>query len=130
MLSPQRVSHPEALQLMRDAHTLLLLRKGPDASSGKIFEYMMAGRPVLVISAKEGVAAQLVRTCGIGCAVDAEDAGELAQVLAWIATDYSTFVDKCYRPAWAEIERMERKRLTGELAQLLDEVVATRTHSK
>lgn len=130
LLSPQRVSHPEALRLMRDAHVLLLLRKGPDASSGKIFEYMMAGRPVLAISAKAGVAAQLVRACGIGCAVDAEDASELAQVLAWLATDYRAFVDKCYRPAWAEIERMERKRLTGELAQLLDEVVATPRRGK
>lgn len=131
LLSPQRVSHPEALRLMRDAHVLLLLlRKGPDASSGKIFEYMMAGRPVLAIGAKEGVAAQLVRACGIGCAVDAEDAGELAHLLTWLATEYSAFVNKYYRPAWAEIERMERRRLTGELAQLLDEVVTTRAHSK
>lgn len=36
-LDAERVPHDEALRLMRSAHVLLLLRKGPDASSGKIF---------------------------------------------------------------------------------------------
>ncbi|NUQ36454.1 MAG: glycosyltransferase family 4 protein [Caldilineales bacterium] len=124
-LNPQRVPHDQALRLMRDAHVLLLLllRKGPDASSGKIFEYMVAGRPVLASGAPEGVAGQMVRTCGIGRVVAPEDVGEMARVLWQVVEDYHRFVEESYRPNWSEIEQYERRALTGKLVETINEVL-------
>ena len=123
-LDHDRVPHDVALRLMRNAHILLLLlRKGPDASSGKIFEYMVAGRPVLAIGAKDGVAAQMVRACGIGSAVDPEDVGELVDCLYQIVSGYAGFADQYYRPKWEVIGQYERKFLTQQLANLLNHVI-------
>lgn len=123
-LDAARVSHDEALRLMHNAHVLLLLlRKGPDASSGKIFEYMVAGRPVLAIAAKEGVAGQMVRSCGIGRAVDAEDVDGLTLALRQIVGDYDGFARDNYRPNWSAIGEYERCKLTSKLAETLDQVL-------
>ena len=125
-LDPDRVPHDEALRLMRNAHVLLLLlRKGPDASSGKIFEYMMAGRPVLAIAARDGVAGRLVRSCWIGCAVDPDDIDTLATVLKQIAEDYGQFVEHSFQPAWSDIDEYERRSLTGKLAKVLNRTITT-----
>ncbi len=119
-LDPQRVPHDRALRLMREAHVLLLLRKGPGASSGKIFEYMVAGRPVLASGAPEGVAGQMVRACDIGRVVAPEGVGEMAHVLRQIITDYDRFAAEVYRPNWVEIAKYERRSLTGDLARTLN----------
>lgn len=119
-----RVPHEQALHLMQEAHILLLLllRKGPNITSGKIFEYMVAGRPVLASGARNGVAGRLVRECGIGCVVEPADTEGMAQVLRSLIRDYAHFASEVYRPNWAEIDRYERRRLTEELAHTLDRV--------
>lgn len=120
---PERVPHAEALRLMRNAHVLLLLlRKGPDASSGKIFEYMVAGRPVVAIGARDGVAAQMVRACGIGRAVQPNEHKDLASVLHTIITDYGQFTAEVYRPNWGEIDKYERRSLTSDLSKTLNRI--------
>lgn len=122
-LDPQRVPHDRALRLMRETHVLLLLlRKGPGASSGKIFEYMVAGRPVLASGAPAGVAGQMVQACGIGSVVAPEDVGEMARVLRQVITDYGRFAAEMYRPNWAEIAKYERRSLAGDLARMLNGV--------
>jgi hypothetical protein len=122
-LDIDRVPHNVALHLMRNAHVLLLLRKGTDGLPGKTFEYMVAGRPVLVIGAKDGVAGQLVRECGIGCAVDADDISGLSHILLQIAMRYRQFVTDNYRPEWVTINRFERRALANKLAETLDWVI-------
>jgi hypothetical protein len=123
-LDHQRVLHHEALRLMRNAHVLLLLLgRLPDVLSGKIFEYMVSGRPVLAIAAKEGVAGQMVRACGIGRAVDAENVDGLALAIRQIAGDYGGFTRDNYRPDWSAIGEYERCKLTSKLAETLDQVL-------
>lgn len=123
-LDPQRVPHDQALQLMREAHVLLLLRKGPGASSGKVFEYMMAGRPVQAIGS--GVGSQLVEETGVGVGVAPEDVGQLASRLRQIAGDYPGFVAQYYHPKPDAIRRYSRQALTATLAGMFDSVVNTR----
>lgn len=124
-LDPQRVPHDQALQLMREAHVLLLLRKGPGASSGKVFEYMMAGRPVLTIGSETGVAADMVRRCGIGCIVDPNDPERLAQVLRLITLDYEGFVAEYSHLNWEVINQYDRRMLTKQLAEISARVMAS-----
>jgi glycosyltransferase involved in cell wall biosynthesis len=114
----ERVSHSEAIGLMRRSHVLLLLAPF-DYYPGKLFEYMAANRPVLMIG-PDNIAADLVRRCGIGCAVEPDDIERLAQVLRQIALDYEGFVAEYYHPNWEEINRYDRKAQTQRLAALLD----------
>lgn len=119
-LDPARVPHNRALDMMRAAHVLLLLRKGPGASSGKVFEYMVIGRPVLSIGA--GVGSRLVEEAGVGVGIAPDDVQGLAHALRRILDDYAGFVAQHYHPAWEVIARYERRALTGKLADVLNHV--------
>lgn len=122
-LDPKRVPHDEAVKMMRAAHVLLLLlRQRPDFSSGKIFEYMVAGRPVLTIGAAKAVSSQLVEQCRIGLVLNSDDVAGLAHTLRQIDDDYPRFVFDNYHPDWSAIETYERRSLTGILASTLDRV--------
>ena len=70
--------HRQALELQRDSDALLLLI--PDASgrgrgvlSGKVFEYLAAGRPILAVVPPDGAAAELIRETGAGVVVAPDD---------------------------------------------------------
>jgi len=117
----QRVSHPTALRLMKESHVLLLLlRNNPMAYSGKVFEYMPAGKPVLAIA--EGVAARLVQQSGIGCVVSPNEPDRLSVILHQIALHYPEFVEQYYHPNWQVIGQYDRRMLTGALARVLESV--------
>lgn len=77
------VSRPEALRLQREADLLLLLLWNDPGEAGvystKIFEYLSARRPILMLGYSSGVAAALVRERRAGFVVN--DADEIASVL-------------------------------------------------
>lgn len=64
------VTHQEAIRYMQTAHVLLLII--PDAPgaegilTGKLFEYIGSGRPVLGIGPGDGDAAKILRECNAG----------------------------------------------------------------
>jgi glycosyltransferase involved in cell wall biosynthesis len=68
----------EALRLQRDSEALLLLipdagGRGKGVLSGKVFEYLAAGRPILAVVPPDGAAADLIRETGAGVVVAPED---------------------------------------------------------
>ncbi len=86
-LRPSR-PHLEALVAMRRAQALVLLGHGGDADSllytGKIYEYLSSGRPVLGIIDR-GPGADLIRAAGAGPVVDSGDAeGAARAIRAWL----------------------------------------------
>lgn len=85
------VEHPRAIAEMLAADALLLVIGG-DAKltegvmTGKLFEYLRAGRPVLQVGAVNGEAARLLQNTGAGIAVAADDVAEIAAVISrWLA---------------------------------------------
>jgi len=123
-LDLERVPHPDAIRLMQAADMLLLLLRGsPEASSGKVYEYMAAGVPALAIAS--GVGADLVRRSGIGCAIDPDNIVQLATILGQIAQDYDSFRRQFYHPDREFISQFDRQMLTQQLASLLDHVIST-----
>jgi glycosyltransferase involved in cell wall biosynthesis len=77
------VERPRALRLQRAADTLLLLTEGSSRRSvatGKLYEYLLARRPVLVLG-EETEAARIVAKTGTGLATSAADPRAIAGAL-------------------------------------------------
>ena len=82
------VPREEALALQRGADALLLaLWNDPREKgvyTGKLFEYLAAGRPILAIGPKDNVAAELIQRLGAGAVASSEE--EVQAVLGdWLA---------------------------------------------
>jgi glycosyltransferase involved in cell wall biosynthesis len=76
----------ESLRLQRDSEALLLLvpeagGRGKGVLSGKVFEYLAAGRPILAAVPPDGAAAELIRETGAGVVVAPDDVDGLRAAL-------------------------------------------------
>lgn len=71
-------THREAVGEMRSADALLLhVPEGPNAESvvpGKLFEYLAARRPILVVGPRGGEAERIVTRCAAGVAAGSDEA--------------------------------------------------------
>ena len=70
------VSHEKSLQLIKNARILLLLipnSKGKEITTGKIYEYLAAYRPIIGIGPTDGDAADILNETGHGKMIDYQD---------------------------------------------------------
>ncbi|MCU0493284.1 MAG: glycosyltransferase family 4 protein [Chloroflexaceae bacterium] len=113
--------HGQALQEQMDAD-LLLLAVAPGATgvlTGKLFEYLAAGRPILTLSGPSA-AARLVEEQGAGVVVPPGDGGAIRRALLDYFAQWQSGGLKL-RPA-TSITRFARRALTGRLAAVFDEL--------
>lgn len=114
-----RLSHRECLAMNCGADVLLLV-PGPGAGTmtGKVFEYMAAGRPILAL-AEPGVARGLIDNHSLGRSADPNDPEAIAAAVEALydarGTPFST-------DATTLRERFSRRRLAELQARCLDEV--------
>jgi glycosyltransferase involved in cell wall biosynthesis len=117
------LSHREAVRAVRAADVNLIIigsRPGAGATlTGKIFEYLRAGRPVLALVPRDGEAAALVEEFDAGAVVAPDDVAGAEAALARLYDDRGAVS----RPCPQALRRFERRRLTAELAALFDDVV-------
>jgi glycosyltransferase involved in cell wall biosynthesis len=116
--------HAEAIDAMGGADVLLLLvpragGRGLSVLSGKVYEYLAAGRPVLALVPPDGAAAGLIQEAEAGWVADPDDVSAIAAALgdvasAWEAGELPT---TALSPAWRE--RLDRRTRSRELAVLL-----------
>jgi glycosyltransferase involved in cell wall biosynthesis len=115
------VAHSEAVRAMRRAAMLLLVipaAPGNEAIvTGKVFEYLASGNFVLGIGPPHGAAAGLLAECSGGVMVPhgAEPHEVLREQFARWRRGERWMVDR------AAVARYTRRRLTGQLARILDE---------
>jgi glycosyltransferase involved in cell wall biosynthesis len=118
------VSHDEAIGLMRDADALLLLNADKPHThrivNAKTFEYMAARRPMFVV-APEGDLWDVVRDLPGTALHRPDDPAGIAHGLAAFVEQHAA--GRRFAPDEWRIARFERRRLTAELAQLLNETV-------
>jgi glycosyltransferase involved in cell wall biosynthesis len=119
--------HAEALELLSHADVgVVLVRDVPQSKgsyTGKIFEYLGMGIPILLAGPLDGVAADLVREARAGWAVAHGDVDGLADVLVRLAEDKRSGV----RPAPPEasvVARFDRRSQAATLGAVLDRVIA------
>lgn len=115
------VSRARALVLQRHADVLLLVTATGQRSiaTGKLFEYLGAGRPIFALT--EGTVAELiVRETETGWVVAPDDAQQILGVLRKIAENPAVL--QTVRPNKACIKRYERSEQMGRYAKLLSEV--------
>jgi len=121
-----RVDHAAALQEQARADVLLAVfdrSVGATNVSGKLFEYLAAGRPILAIAPADGDMARIVRECQAGWVADCDDAEGIVRTLLEATSAVATpgYVLQSNR---AEIGRYSRVELTGRLAGVLRSVCA------
>jgi len=73
----------EGLRWLREADLLLLIATGRDSQTGKLFDYLAIGKPILALTPPDGQIAAVLRETGAGWAVDPFDSGALRERLLW-----------------------------------------------
>jgi glycosyltransferase involved in cell wall biosynthesis len=119
------VPRRRALELQRDSDALLLLvadagGRGTGAPSGKIFDYLAAGRPILAAVPPEGAAAELIRETKAGLVVPPDDVGGLREAIADLHGRWrSGELDGQFALSPELRDRLSRRKRAEELADLL-----------
>jgi glycosyltransferase involved in cell wall biosynthesis len=119
----------EALKLQRDSEALLLLvpdadGRGKGVLSGKVFEYLAAGRPILAVVPPDGAAAALVRETGAGIVVAPDDVDGIRDALRELHTRHLNGGLPAVELAADVRARLSRQARVEEMAALLREVAA------
>jgi glycosyltransferase involved in cell wall biosynthesis len=119
-------SHTETLaRISRADAAVVLIRDAPGAAAsytGKLFEYLAAGLPILLVGPAGGVAADLVRETHAGVVVPFGDAAACAEAIARLAADKKGGLRRFARDETV-VRRFDRRAQTADLAALLDAVV-------
>ena len=116
------VQRPRALGYQRAADALVLITgDAPEALSSKIYEYLVAAKPVFAMTPPHSCAARLLDSTGGGVVADpaAPLADELARFVAGVRSGERRGADP------GTLERYDGRRLTGELSALLDALIET-----
>jgi glycosyltransferase involved in cell wall biosynthesis len=117
---PGSVSHAEAVRLMLRSDLLLLHDPQGDGTAyvrGKLYEYIGSGRPILGI-VPEGANRELLKRYGRALIVHPEDEEGIKEAVARMVEGR----DVPEATPGFDAGSYERRRLTGELAALLDEI--------
>lgn len=114
------VSHSEAIAHQRKSQVLLLIEiNSEDTKSiipGKIFEYMVSGRPIIAIGPKGSDFAEIITTTNTGVFFDYSEKIKLKSVLL---NFYNQYLEGKLQSNAVGLQHYSRKNLTEKLAQLL-----------
>jgi glycosyltransferase involved in cell wall biosynthesis len=118
-----------SLALQRDSEALVLLipeaqGRGRGVLSGKVFEYLAVGRPILAAVPPNGAAAELIRETGAGLVVPPDDPAAIREALDELHARWrgGELPDVELGEEWRR--RLSRRTRVEEMAELLDVVVA------
>ena len=118
----------ESLRYQRDSEALLLLvpdagGRGKGVLSGKVFEYIAAGRPILAAVPPDGAAADLIRETGSGVVVAPDDVDGMRAALVELHSRFANDGLPSVELAKTDEDRLSRRARVEEMASLLRAVV-------
>ncbi len=122
---PAYLAHNEVLGLYQQSAVLLLLVNNTSNSSwilpGKLFEYFSAKRPILAIGQLDSEANDVLQACGYQSFLTYTDKDKIKNRLIYLFENYK---NGSMITSTEPINRYERKKLAGDLANLLNEIVS------
>lgn len=118
------IPHEEILKIQQSSAILLLLINQIKSSlgmiPGKLFEYLAAQRPILVIGPENGDAASIVRETKSGVI---SEFGDEEGLEGNIKEYYARFKDDRLGVSALEIKKYSRKELTGDLCDVFEKML-------
>jgi glycosyltransferase involved in cell wall biosynthesis len=119
------VSHDEALKITAKSTVLLLLLNNTHdvmgRIPGKLYEYLAAQRPVLLIGPENCDSHQILEDVNAGYRADF---GNIEEMKAGILSLWNDFQQKTASTDMEKIKQYERRQLTSKLAGVLNEMIA------
>jgi glycosyltransferase involved in cell wall biosynthesis len=117
------VDHDEVIKFQKQSQILLLVlndsKNAKGILTGKFFEYMASGRPVLCIGPEDGDAAIIINETGVGEVCNFNDEVKMTRIIMqW----FSQFKNGNLNAHSHDIEKYSRKALTGQMVTLLDRI--------
>lgn len=121
------VSHNKVGSLMKSSAVQLLVinKDSPNAKgilTGKFFEYLASGRPILAIGPTDGDLARILRELEAG---DISECDDLERIEAILKGFYEKYIHNELKISTKGVERYTRKFLTSQLADVLNELIET-----
>jgi glycosyltransferase involved in cell wall biosynthesis len=118
------VPHDEVKEIQDASQTLLLLvNNAPNAKgilTGKLYEYLASGRPILAIGPVDGDAARILKETHAGVTVGFENKEKMREVIKDL---YQKYLENGLPSNENKgIEKYSRKALAGEYGKLLDRI--------
>jgi len=117
------VAHNEVVEFQKKSQVLLLVVNNvPSAKgivTGKIFEYLMAKRPILAIAPADGDLAGIIKQTNAGYVVDFNDGVLLKKTILDL---YLKFSNNNLVVASENIEQFNRKQLTAKVAEIINKI--------
>ena len=118
----------DQVSAMHRSSTLLLLLLMPDSEprakgllTGKLFEYMASGRPILCIGPEDGDAARILRETGAGQTISFEDKEKMKEALKNLYQRYlENTLEGNTNP---KVENYSRQVMTQQYATLLNQAI-------
>jgi hypothetical protein len=118
------VDHGRAIREMCSATALLFYAPANTwAPSGKIFEYLVSGRPILAVGRRDNLACELVSQLQAGSTAEPDDPSGIDRAITelysrWSAGELAIGQDVRTQT----LARFSRRRLTADLARVLEDV--------
>lgn len=114
------ISHLEAIKHQKKSQILLLIEINSEGTKsiipGKLFEYMVSGRPILAIGPKDSDFAEIIEHTNSGVFIDYSQKEKLK---ATLKSFYEAFLTGNLKTNAVNIDQYSRKNLTKKLADLM-----------
>ncbi len=128
---PGYVSHEQAARLMKQSAVLLLVinNNSPNAKgilTGKFFEYLASGRPILALGPTEGDLSKILEESEAGSIAKYND---IERIKSIVVDFYERYINNDLINNDKFIEKYTRRSLTNELAKVLNKIISNFVNS-
>lgn len=119
------IPHNQVIDEQRKSDVLLLfVNNTPNAKgilTGKLFEYMASGRPILCIGPEDGDSARILNETKTGITVDFDDKEKMKSVILDLIAKHKE--NQLITNGVKAVEKYSRRNLTKEFVTILNEIV-------
>ncbi len=117
------LNHDEVIKVQVQSQVLLLMlnstKNAKGILTGKFFEYMTSGRPILCIGREDGDAAEIISETNIGIVCNHDDEVKTTKA---VLDYYNSYLGGKLAVQSKDIDRYSRKALTKQLVTLLERI--------